>query len=216
MSDDSLKQPMLESAAVMYATYVRSALQTDPHNELTVGFYQWGSLAFYELYTSGWPSTKPYAARTVVMARWALDVQDVANSEGNTANAFEGLAVAWELARLTGDAANQRRIQDGIVKGMNRLMSWQIGLPTADGKAVPKAFLRSPRAAGGVVIAPGVPQVRIDIVQHQMHATMLTRDFLFKRATQGTAHAPVPRATSQPSAKKAPLPGPLPARGERE
>ena len=42
---------VLESAAVMYGEYVRAALRIDPDSENTKGFYQWGSMAFYELYT---------------------------------------------------------------------------------------------------------------------------------------------------------------------
>jgi hypothetical protein len=177
--DPSLRDTVLESAACMYGEYVRSALRADPDSEQSRAFYQWGSMAFYELYTSGWPGTQPYAARTIAMARWMTDVQDINRREGNAGYAFEGLAVAWELARLTKDQKNQQHIGAAIEQGLSKLLTWQIGSPVAGG-AVPAAFLRSPKARGGVVSLPGEPLIRIDMVQHQMHATMLARWFMFR------------------------------------
>jgi UDP-N-acetylmuramoyl-tripeptide--D-alanyl-D-alanine ligase len=179
-ADPALRDVALESAAIMYAMYVRSALQDDPHSDLTKGFYQWGSLAFYELYTSGWPHTGPYAARTIALARWVLDVHKVLDRSHNAGYAFEGLAVAWELARLTGDRTNQDYIAAAIDKGLAKLLTWQVGSPMA-GDAVPPTFRKSKRAIGGVVSAPGDSRLRIDTTQHQMHATLLVRWLMFRR-----------------------------------
>jgi UDP-N-acetylmuramoyl-tripeptide--D-alanyl-D-alanine ligase len=185
--DEALRQSVLESAAIMYSAYVRGALRADPNNEQTRAFYQWGSMAFYELYTAEWPGTKPYAPRAIAMARWMIDVQHINRAIDNGGHAFEGLAAAWELARLTGDAKNQQYIGAAIDRGLARLMSWQIGNAPGETEAVPKTFLRSQKARGGVVSLPGEPKIRIDTVQHQMHAEMLARKFMFRGGAEEAA-----------------------------
>ena len=177
--DAALRDAVLESAAMMYGTYVRAPLRADPLSAETSAFYQWGSMAFYELYTAGWPGTQPYAARTIAMARWMTDVHGVLKRPGNTGHAYEGLAVAWELARLTNDTKNQKHIGDTIEKGLARLLTWQAGSPLA-GEAVPKTFGRTPKSRGGIVSQPGDPRIRVDTVQHQLHAMMLARWLLLR------------------------------------
>jgi hypothetical protein len=182
----ALRDIVLESAAVMYGEYVRSALRADPQSDDAKAFYQWGSMAFYELYTAGWPGTQPYAARTIVMARWMIDVAGLADKTGNNGYAFEGIAVAWELARLTNDKKNQKHIGGAIEKVFPKLMSWQIGSPWS-GAAVPKSFLKNPAPRGGVLSVPADPRLRIDTTQHQMHAAMLIRWFLFRPSDAAAA-----------------------------
>jgi UDP-N-acetylmuramoyl-tripeptide--D-alanyl-D-alanine ligase len=194
-----LRDVVLESAAVMYGEYVRSALRADPKSEDAKAFYQWGSMSFYELYTAGWPGTQPYAARTVVMARWMIDVNGIADAGGNNGYAFEGLAVAWELARLTNDVKSQRHIAGAMEKVFPRLMSWQIGF-SSPGGAVPKSFLANPAPRGGVLGKPADPRLRIDVTQHQMHAAMLIRQFLFPRTPPDAAAAGDGQAVDHPGA----------------
>lgn len=179
--DAALRKVAIQSAAVMYVEYVRTAIQRDPYNEDTKGFYQWGSMAFYELYTTGWPGTAAYAPRTIAMARWMIDVHGVLKRTRNTGYAFEGLAVAWELARLTEDRKNQQHIAAAIDLGMSKLMTWQIGSP-ASGSAVPRTFLKSAKVRGGILSEPEDRRLRVDTVQHQMHAALLIRSLLFRSA----------------------------------
>jgi hypothetical protein len=179
-NDEALRDAALTSAAAMYAEYVRSALRADPDSADARAFYQWGSMAFYELYTSGWPDTKAYAARTIAMAKWMIDHQRIVSAEGNTGHAFEGLAVAWELARLINDKNSQAHIANAIDAGLTKLMTWQIASPRADRTAIPEQFSKSAKAQGGVVSAAKSPLIRIDTVQHQLHATMMARQFMFR------------------------------------
>jgi UDP-N-acetylmuramoyl-tripeptide--D-alanyl-D-alanine ligase len=178
-ADPNLRTIVLESAAVMYGEYVRTALRANPDSDDTKGFYQWGSMAFYELFTTGWPGTQPYAARAIALARWMTDVHGVTERGRNNGYAFEGLAVAWELARLTGDTRNEKHIADAIAQGFSKLLSLQIGSPVA-GNAVPPSFLKHPDVRGGVLNQPGDPRLRIDTTQHQMHAAMLIRWLLLR------------------------------------
>lgn len=178
-ADPAVRKLVLESAGAMYVEYVRTAIQLNPTNEHTKGFYQWGSMAFYHLYQTGWPGTAPYAARTIALARWMTDVHGVLTKSRNTGYAFEGLAVAWDLARLTGDDKNQRHIAGVIEAGMSKLLTWQVGSPLA-GAAIPETFRVTPRTKGGIVSEPEDPKLRVDTVQHQMHATLLVRWLMFR------------------------------------
>ena len=59
------------------------------------------------------------------------------------------------------------------------LLSWQV-----DGPA-PNKYLREHPAVddtviGGVMSRPNKPELRIDLTQHQMHATILARRYLYK------------------------------------
>ena len=178
-ADPVVRKLVLESAGAMYVEYVRTAIQLNPTNEETKGFYQWGSMAFYHLYQTGWPGTAPYAARTIALARWMTDVHGVLAKSRNTAYALEGLTVAWDLARLTGDDKNQRHIAGVIEAALSKLLTWQVGSPLA-GAAIPETFRVTPKTKGGVVSEPEDPKLRVDTVQHQMHATLLVRWLMFR------------------------------------
>lgn len=191
-SDDAaLRKLVIESAGAMYVEYVRTAIQRDPVNEQTKGFYQWGSMAFYELYTTGWPGTAAYAPRTIAMARWIIGVHGVLDKPRHTGYAFEGLAVAWELARLTNDRRSQQHIGAAIDAGLSKLLTWQIGSPLA-GAAVPQTFGSSPKTKGGIVSEPDDRKLRVDTVQHQMHATLLVRHLLFRPADEAAPDQGLP------------------------
>lgn len=172
-----LKSLVLESAEAMYRRNILDALAAHPDSAVTKGFYQWSSLAYYEIYTSGWPEGAPYAARVIELGRWMVDTHRVLTRTRNTAYAFEGLATAWELARLTGDHAAQEKFAAVIDRGLYRLTTWQVGSPAANG------FLRmapaNARGRGGVMNSEFDSRIRIDAVQHQMHAVMLVRRFLY-------------------------------------
>jgi len=174
-----LKGVLLESAERMYETHVEGALRLDPDSADTKGFYQWGTMAFYELYTSGWQGTKVYAPRAVALAEWMIDVHRTLDRTRNTAYAHEGMVTAWELARLSGDRRARDKIADVIDRGMAKLTSWQVGGPMEND------FLRDhptadPRAVGGVMNQRDGPALRIDVTQHQMHAVILARRFIYR------------------------------------
>lgn len=176
---DDLKDLAVNTAEAMYRIYVKRALARDPDSKATKGFYQWGSMAFHELYTSGWQGVEAYAERTIELAYWMIDVHRTLERGRNTAYAHEGMAVAWELARLTGRRDAVRKIGDVIDQGLGKLISWQVGGPT------PNAYLRThptddKLAVGGVMNSASDPVLRIDVAQHQTHAVMLVRRFMYR------------------------------------
>ena len=174
-----LEARIIDSARMMHQRYVASALERDPDSPVTKGFYQWGSMAFFEIHDAGWDDGDQFARHTIEMAHWMIDVHRVLARPRNTAYAFEGIAVAWELARRTGDEQSTALFADTIDKGLYKLTSWQVGGP------IPNRFLQAhttddPKAVGGVMNGAAEPVLRIDVTQHQMHALILARRFLYQ------------------------------------
>jgi hypothetical protein len=73
--------------------------------------------------------------------------------------------------------ATARKLHCTINKGMGQLLSWQVGMGAeqANGKWDGKVGL------GGVQNSVDETGLRIDVTQHQMHATILTRRYVHPR-----------------------------------
>lgn len=179
MGYHNLEPLILESAEKMYKINVKTALKKDPDSNTTKGFYQWGSMSFYEIYTSEWKGTKRYADYTIDLAYWMIDVHKTLKRPRNTAYAYEGLISAWELARIRGNDEAMEKIGKVIDIGLRRLTTWQVyhsvqniflqDNPTSDSFAI-----------GGIMNKRNESTLRIDVTQHQMHAVILARKFIYK------------------------------------
>lgn len=177
---EGYKNIATESAEAMHAEHVVAALRRDRDSDQTKGFYQWGSMALYEMATAGWPNAGGHSRRVIEMAHWMIDVHRVLDRARNTGYAYEGLAHAWELARIAGDQSSMSKIEQVIQRGFSRLLSWQVGNPLQN------AYLsfhspRDSRVIGGVMNGAANPVLRIDVAQHQAHATALILDFLYRQ-----------------------------------
>ena len=179
---ENLQASILESAEAMYQDYIVKALAKNPDSAITKGFFQWGIMAFYELYTSGWPGTRVYAERAIELADWMIDVHQTLRRAKNTAYAQEGLITAWELARLSHRWDDMEKIGQAIDQGLYKLTSWQVGGPLQNDflKAHPTD---DSKARGGIMNAPDDANLRIDVTQHQMHAVILARNFVYRNQT---------------------------------
>jgi len=174
-----LKDLALDLADDMYHVYVREALRRDRDSDTTKGFYQWGTMAWFELCDAEWPDSDVYTERVIRLAYWMIDDHRTLARTRNTGYAHEGMICAWELARRSGNTAAQAKIGAVIDKGLAKLTSWQVGGPT------PNAWLREhptidPRAVGGVMNRHDEPRLRVDVTQHQMHAVLLARRFIYR------------------------------------
>ena len=170
---------LLQSAEIMYRKHVETALDKDPDSAITKGFFQWGIMAFYEIYTSGWSQVDISAQRAIEMAYWMIDVHRTLDRTRNTAYAHEGLISAWELARMTGRRDAMAKIGEVIDKGLYKLTTWQVGGP------VQNEFLKSHSttnrlAIGGVMNRRNESGLRIDVTQHQMHAVLLALTYIYQ------------------------------------
>lgn len=175
----TLKGDILESAEAMYQTYGVEARESNPDSDLTKGFYQWGSMSFYELYTSDWEGVEEYADRTIELGYWMIDIHQTLDRTRNTAYAYEGLILAWELARLTDNQEAMDKISAVIEEGLFKLTSWQVGSPNQN-EFLLENLTEDPIAIGGVMNKRDEFTLRIDVCQHQMHAVILALRYYFK------------------------------------
>jgi hypothetical protein len=177
MGYNHLKDVILESAETMYQTYVVEARKIDEDSDQTKGFYQWSSMAFYEIYTAGWDDK--YADRVIDLAYWMIDTHKTLKRTKNTAYAHEGMIHAWEVARLTGNEKAQKKIGRVIDKGLYKLTTWQVNGPK-ENLYLKTKFGDDPLATGGIMNYCCDKNLRIDVTQHQMHAVKVAREFIYK------------------------------------
>jgi len=165
---------------------VVQALAAEPDSDITKGYYQWSSMAYYELATTnaavaGSTAREPFASWLLELADWMVDVHGTLRRTRNTAYAYEGIVPAFAIASARGDNARARKLGCVIEAGLRRLSSWQIGNANAN------AFISAhptddPFAIGGVQNHAREPELRIDVVQHQMHALLLARELYLPAA----------------------------------
>ena len=173
-----MKDMILESAETMYRRYVQDALPREPDGPLTKAFYQWSSMAFYEIYTANWTGSAPYARRVIDLGHWVIDIHKVQGSSANTGYAYEGLVTAWETARLTSNRGAMEKFGRVIDAELYRLLSMQVGNPLQN-KFLQAHKTDDPLAVGGVINGAANPRLRIDVAQHQMHAIILARRHIY-------------------------------------
>jgi len=166
---------LLAGAAAGKRLNIDEALVQDADSDTTKGFYQWSSMAFYELATSDIPGTSQYGDVVLRLADWMIDEHHVLTRTRNTGYAFEGLTHAYALAKQRNDprAAKYSCVID---VGLERLISWQVGGPLPNRYT---AHAEDARGVGGVQNEAFSPELRVDVTQHQMHATQLARQYVY-------------------------------------
>ena len=171
---------LLESAEQMHRVHVDQARRQDPDSNATKGFYQWGSMAYFEICQSDLPAKKEeYADWIIDLVYWMIDEHRTLTRRRNTAYAYEGLICAWELARLTGNAEALQKIGDVINDVLYKLTSWQVGSPNQNASLLGNRS-NDPKAIGGVMNHRKEAPLRIDVCQHQMHAVILAMRNVYK------------------------------------
>ena len=169
---DDLRPEVIRAAQVGFQTYVAEAIAGKRDSATTKGYYQWGSMAFYELATTDWNGSEPFADYVINMADWMIDVHRTTNRTRNTAYAYEGIIPAYKLAKLRQDTEHVKKFGQAIESQLAKLTSWQIGHPLAN-EYVREAGTNDLRALGGIQNHRREPFLRIDVTQHQMNAVIL-------------------------------------------
>jgi UDP-N-acetylmuramoyl-tripeptide--D-alanyl-D-alanine ligase len=176
----NLKPLIFESAEAMHKHHVVEALRSDPDSKKTKGFFQWGSMSYFELATTGWPNTEKYAEIVIDLTDWMIDVHCTLERTRNTAYAYEGIIHAHELARQRGDQDHVKKLACVIDMGLRKLTSWQVGGPIQNSYL--RKHLTSDRlAVRGIMNHRKEPYLRIDVTQHQMHAVILALRYVYDR-----------------------------------
>jgi hypothetical protein len=169
---------IMAAAAAGKRLNVDRALAVEPDSDTTKGYYQWSSMAFYELATSGFPDTEVYGSAVFQLADWVIDVHRILTRTRNTGYAFEGITHAYALAKKRHDSARQAKYGCVIDMGLERLLGWQVGGP-APNRYTAQAELGDKQALGGIQNAAFEAPLRIDVTQHQMHATQLALEYVY-------------------------------------
>ena len=136
-------------------------------------------MAFFEIATSGWPNTKRYGDYVIDLANWMIDVHKTLKRRRNTAYAYEGIIHAYQLAIQRNDTKHIEKFARVIETGLTKLTSWQVGSPLMN-KFIRRRLTDNPLAIGGVQNHPRESPLRIDVVQHQMHAVILARRYVYR------------------------------------
>ena len=182
--DDKLKSLALESAETMRRIYAEEAIQNDDR-DLTKGFFQWGCMAFYEIADAGWDEEQTYAKAAVDMGYWIVNRHKILRRTRNTAYAMEGLLFAYKCADILQDPQAKLCFVLTVDRGLYKLSSWQIGSELENNYLSQHKF-RNPVMIGGILSGPGDPLIRIDTVQHQMHAVILARELIYRKRIAAT------------------------------
>ncbi len=165
------------SARLLYEHYVEIARKKQDDNALTKGFYQWGTMAFYELFEITGDTS--YTEKILDLAHWMIDVHKTLRRTKNTAYAYEGLATAYRCALLTGRLEDAEKIKKVIHRGFFRLITWQYAGPR-ENLYLLFTTNKIEQAQGGVMNSCCNPLLRIDVTQHQLHAGIRILRFVLK------------------------------------
>jgi hypothetical protein len=186
---DDLRPLVLEAADAGYRLNNVDARTIDPDSRITKGYYQWSSMVYFELATSGWEGTEKYGDWLIELADWMIDVHHTLDRNRNTAYAYEGIIPAYRVAVLRGDTEHAEKFGCTIEQGLAKLTSWQVGHSLAN-QYVSDSDPGDPEARGGVQNHRAEPLLRIDVAQHQMHAVVLARRYYWNQ--NGTDSGEVP------------------------
>ena len=176
-----LRDGLVEVAEKMYDTYVSGFVWQWETSDTFKWFYQRWSMAFYEMYDAGWVDDR-FAERIVDMAVWMLDVHNVLYKTRNIWYALEWLAVAFETAHRIDDVFAAEKIWQALDLWLYKLMSWQVWntISLEYNPFIQDNFaLEDWYGLGWTLNVKNEPLIRIDVLQHQMHATYLAKQFVY-------------------------------------
>jgi hypothetical protein len=183
--------PTIEKAArSMAETYTVKSWAKDRDSNQTKGFFQWGSMSFAEYYLAGWKDKELFGDVAQSLGWWMIHTHKTLTRQRNHAYAMEGLIANWRIANLRGDVPAQTDLLYTLDRSMHKLFQWQIGGPLASQNTWLKDQGKDdPMAVGGIMNArkPSKAdvkkdvshQLRIDVTQHQMHATTMALEHVY-------------------------------------
>jgi hypothetical protein len=173
-----LEPTILRAAAAGRKRNIEEALAAHPDSDTTKGYYQWSSMAFYEMVTSDLANVQSYGETLLRLADWMIDEHDTLWRFRNTGYAYEGIIHAYAYAKQRGDDARVKKYGCVIDVGLSRLLSWQVGGPRASSFANRGKDDRL--ALGGILNEARAAPLRIDVTQHQSHATLLALRYVYQ------------------------------------
>lgn len=172
--------PKIEKIAPLLAQrYTVEAWRMNPDSEDTKGFFQWGCMAFLEYVEAGWKDADMIGDACLALAWWQIHRRNVEAREANTAYAVEGLLAAYRVAEIRQDKAAMALIRRTVERMLVQQISTQVGGPLEKLNFLLATRPYRPECVGGIMYAPWVGQIRIDVVQHQVHAMLMALQYLY-------------------------------------
>jgi len=181
-------------APVLAQRYTTDAWAKDPASDETKGFAQWGCLAFAECVEAEWADAEVLGDSAMALAWWLVHRHEIESRRGNMGYAVEGLLAAYRVARKRGDQEAMQSLRGVCDRLLVRLISMQIGGPLQDRNPFLAKTRTHAKAIGGVLSSDTSAFVRIDTVQHQLHAMLMALELFFPEPAAG----PVPAAPAAP------------------
>lgn len=173
---EGLESAIARGAAGAYRRHVLLTLRRDHNSRATTGYYQWGTMAMYEIVKAGGPESERYQEVIAYLGDWMCGIRRLARRPNNPAASLEGLVHAYDLAARVRAGDRERQYRETITTCLQRMFSLQVGHPRA-GDFVQRAPATDP-AMGGCQHWPERPGLRIDFAQHQLHAGLLAAEML--------------------------------------
>jgi hypothetical protein len=191
------------TARALHQLHVVDALKKDEDSDETKGVYQWLSMSLFELATVTFGkkgehfdvpaalentyNANQFGTWLVDMALWMVDVHKTTSRSKNTGYAYEGIVPAWAWSSHVvvqrgvndGTVDTARKLQCTIENGLDKLISWQVGMGAE--KRPDVIAWDGAKGLGGVQNSRDESGLRIDVTQHQMHAIILTRRLVYAR-----------------------------------
>jgi len=175
-----LKTVFQDSAFLIAKDYTMDQWPYNPDSNLTKGFYQWSSMAFWEYQDAGWEDSEYYGDYVVNMAWWMIITHRTLQRTRNTAYAYEGIVLAYQIAKVRNNENAFSTLAFTIDKGLAKLTSWQVGGPLESRNKFLSSFEEFPAVSiGGIMNHRKEPLLRIDVTQHQMHALILALKYRY-------------------------------------
>ncbi len=173
--------PIIEdSAMVMAKDYTISQWRTDPDSDLTKGFFQWSCMAFWEYQNAGWKNSKTFGDYLLCIGWWMIHVHKTLGRVRNTGYAVEGLTHVYRLAKSRGETAAADDLRNTIDQILFKLTSWQVEGPLkSENEFLADSKITDPLAIGGIMNHKQEAPLRVDVVQHQMHAVILALNSIY-------------------------------------
>ena len=172
--------PRIERIAPLLAQkYTTDAWRLDPDSDLTKGFFQWGCMAFAEYVEAGWKDADVMGDACLALAWWQIHERKVETLRGNTAYAVEGLLAAYKVAKMRGNTKAMQSLRPVIERLLVQQISTQVGGPLMEYSRFLASNQYQLDCVGGIMASASSGQVRIDVVQHQVHAMLMALEILY-------------------------------------
>ncbi|MCK5802365.1 MAG: hypothetical protein KAI66_06010 [Lentisphaeria bacterium] len=173
--------PKIEKIAPLLAKrYTTDEWRKDPGSDLTKSFFQWGCMAFADYVEAGWKDADQIGDAALALAWWQIHENRLLLRRGNVGYAVEGLVAVHKIARLRGDRRAMRELKRVIDQVLSELVTWQVNGPLEAENFFLRTLGHRPKLAfGGIMSRRDSGIVRIDTVQHQVHATLMAMEELY-------------------------------------